>query len=262
MKSKISVYIIAYNEAEKIAPAVESVAWADEVLVIDSHSTDGTTEIAESLGAKVVHVEFKGYGHLRNQALLNCSHEWIFSLDADERCTEEVSREILNLINSPSALDVYFVPRKNFFMGRWIRHSGWYPNYRQPQLFRKSAMTYDLLPVHEGFVLHTNRAPGYLKHAIWQWPFKDVGEVMRKADKYSSLGARKILDKRISVFTALAHGLWSFFKHYVFKFGFLDGGPGLIIAVGNFEGTFYRYLKAMEIQNRNQIKNNDKSGLD
>ena len=109
-------------------------------------------------------------------------------------------------------------------------------------------MSYDMLPVHEGFILHTDKAVGHLKNAIWQYPFKDVGEVMRKADKYSTLGARKILHKRITVWTAFTHALWSFLKHYVFKLGFLDGGPGLIIAVGNFEGTFYRYLKGMELQ--------------
>lgn len=250
MTPKISVYIIAYNEVEKIKAAIESVQWADEVVLVDSHSTDGTTELAEGLGARVVHVKFQGYGHLRNEALQACKYEWIFSLDADERCTPAVESEIREIISSADSLSAYFVPRRNLFMGRWIRHSGWYPNYRQPQLFRKGAMTYDLLPVHEGYVLHTDKKPGYLKNAIWQYPFKGVGEVMRKADKYSTLGASKIQHKRITVWTAFAHGVWSFLKHYVFKLGFLDGGPGLVIAVGNFEGTFYRYLKAMELQTR------------
>ena len=248
MTSKISAYVIAYNEVEKIAAAIESIQWADEIVLVDSHSTDGTTELAEKLGAKVVHVQFQGYGHLRNEALKACQHDWIFSLDADERCTPEVAQEIREIVNSPDSADVYFVPRRNLFMGRWIRHSGWYPNYRQPQLFRKEAMTYDLLPVHEGYVLCTKKKPGYLKNSIWQYPFKDVGEVMRKADKYSTLGAAKIQHKRITVWTAFVHGVWSFLKHYVFKLGVLDGGPGLVIAVGNFEGTFYRYLKAMELQ--------------
>lgn len=244
--AKLSVYIIAFNEVEKIKPAIQSVAWADEIIVVDSHSTDGTTELAESLGAKVIHVKFQGYGHLRNEAIKACSHCWIFSLDADERCTTEVRDEIKKIIASDSSLDVYFVPRRNYFMGRWIRYSGWYPNYRQPQLFKKNAMSYDSLPVHEGYIMHTNVAAGYLKSAIWQFPFKDVGELLRKADKYSTLGATKIAHKRLSVGIAFIHGFWSFVKHYVFKAGFLDGGPGLVIAVGNFEGTFYRYLKAYE----------------
>ena len=129
----ISVYIIAFNEAEKISDCINSVLWADEIIVADSHSTDGTTEIAEKLGAKVIHIPFKGFGDVRNQAITYCTSDWIFSLDSDERCTIEVRDEILSLIeNAP--FDIYNIPRKNFFMGKWIKHSGWHQNFRQPQL--------------------------------------------------------------------------------------------------------------------------------
>jgi glycosyltransferase involved in cell wall biosynthesis len=120
---KISVYIIAYNEAEKIGDCINSVLWADEIIVADSHSTDGTSEIAKNLGAKVVHIPFNGYGALRNQAISHCTGDWIFSLDSDERCTIEVRDEILSLIED-TPLDIYQVPRKNYFMGKWIKHSG------------------------------------------------------------------------------------------------------------------------------------------
>jgi glycosyltransferase involved in cell wall biosynthesis len=244
----VSVYIIAFNEIDKIEAAIASVQWADDILVIDSHSTDGTTELAQKLGARVEHVEFQGYGRLRNAAIEHCSHEWIFSLDADERCTSEVANEIMELLASGSpAHDYYFVPRRNFFLGRWIRHSGWYPNFRQPQLFKKGMMIYDDLPVHEGYLSISKRPPGFLRNAIWQFPFKDVGELLRKADKYSTLGALKLKRQRVTIWTAFGHGVWSFVKHYIFKLGFLDGGPGLVIAVANFEGTFYRHLKAVPI---------------
>ena len=246
--NKISVYIIAYNEAEKVTATIESAQWADEIVLVDSWSTDGTPEIAARLGAKVVQVDFKGFGDLRNQALAACSHDWIFSLDADERCTPEVEAEIRTITQDPSALDAYWVPRRNFFMGRWIKHSGWYPNYRQPQLFRKGRMRYDLKPVHEGFVLDSDKPVGHLQNAIWQFPFKNMSEVMHKANRYSSLGAEKIKHKKLSMGTALSHGSWSFLKHYVFKLGFLDGWAGFVIALGNFEGTFYRYVKAIEVQ--------------
>jgi glycosyltransferase involved in cell wall biosynthesis len=246
--SKISVYIIAYNEAEKVAATIESAQWADEVVLVDSYSTDGTQEIATRLGARVVQVEFKGFGDLRNQAIAACTHEWIFSLDADERCTPEVEKEIRATIDSPEAADAYWMPRRNFFMGRWIKHSGWYPNYRQPQLFRKGCMSYDNKPVHEGFVLSSTKPVGTLTHAIWQFPFKNMAEMMHKANRYSTLGAEKIRDKNITMASALAHGIWSFVKHYIFKRGFLDGWPGFMIALGNFEGTFYRYVKALEQQ--------------
>jgi len=244
----VSVYIIAFNEAEKVRATIDSARWADEIIVVDSHSTDGTQDIAAAMGARVVQVDFKGFGDLRNQAIAACSHEWIFSLDADERCTPQAAAEIRSIVNSPDALDAYWMPRRNFFMGQWIKHSGWYPNYRQPQLFRKGKMGYDQKPVHEGYVLHSDKPIGHLTNAIWQFPFKNMAEVMHKANRYSSLGAEKIAHKKITMGSALIHGIWSFVKHYVFKRGFLDGWPGFVIALGNFEGTFYRYVKAIEAQ--------------
>ncbi len=250
----VSIYIIAYNEAEKVRATIASASWADEIIVVDSWSTDGTADIATAMGARVVQVDFKGFGDLRNHAIAACSHAWIFSLDADERCTPEAAAEIQAIINDPQALDVYWTPRRNYFMGKWIKHSGWYPNYRQPQLFRKGAMGYDHKPVHEGYVLHSDKPIGHMRNAIWQFPFKNMAEVMHKANRYSSLGAEKIMHKKISMGSALVHGLWSFVKHYVFKLGFLDGWAGFVIALGNFEGTFYRYVKALEMQNAERWK--------
>src|SRR5438270_799000 len=113
---RLSAYILTYNEAEKIEAAIASVLWADEVVVVDSHSTDRTVEIADSLGARVVQVPFTGFGELRNHALAACSHDWIFSLDSDERCTAAVRDEILAIINSAPAHDAYLVPRRSYFM--------------------------------------------------------------------------------------------------------------------------------------------------
>ena len=109
-------------------------------------------------------------------------------------------------------------------------------------------MTYDLKPVHEGYVLHSSKLIGHLQNPIWQFPFKNMGEVLHKANRYSTLGAQRVAARQISMGTALSHGLWAFVKHYVFKLGFLDGWAGFVIALGNFEGTFYRYVKAIEIQ--------------
>jgi glycosyltransferase involved in cell wall biosynthesis len=247
---KISAYILAFNEAEKVKPAVESVLWADEVVVVDSGSTDGTAEIATGLGARVVQVSFNGFGDLRNRAIAACSHEWIFSLDADERCTKAVRDEILGLLAGAPPCDVYRVPRRNYMMGRWIRGSGWYPNFRQPQLFRKGSMRYTLDPVHEGYELFGDKPVGTLANAIWQFPFRNLGEIIDKANRYSSLGAQKLAGKRVSMAGAVGHGLWAFLKHYIFKCGFIDGWAGFVIAFGNFEGTFYRYAKRYE-QNQN-----------
>ena len=135
-------------------------------------------------------------------------------------------------------------------MGKWIKYSGWYPNYRQPQLFKPGQMSYDSSPVHEGYINHSNKIIGEIKNEIWQFPFKNIEEVINKANRYSSLGVTKLAvrGKNSSVFKAFLHGIWAFTKHYIFKLGFLDGGVGFVIAFGNFEGTFYRYIKLMEEQ--------------
>jgi len=243
---KISAYIIAYNEAAKIEAAVASVLWADEVLVVDSGSTDQTAALAGALGARIVQVPFTGFGELRNRAAEACRHEWIFSLDSDERCTAAARDEILKTVASSAAQDAYLVPRRSYMMGRWIKGSGWYPNYRQPQLFRKGALRYKPDPVHEGYELLTGKPLGKLENEIHQFPFRDFDEVIRKMNRYSTLGAGKLAHRRVSMWSALGHGLWAFLKHYIFKLGFRDGWAGFVIAFGNFEGTFYRYAKRHE----------------
>ena len=246
---EISAYIIAYNEEEKIADAVASVAWADEVVVADSHSTDRTAEIAESLGARVVQLDFNGFGKLRNDAIAACTHDWVFSLDADERCTPEAAEEIRSIISDPDAADTWYVPRRNWFMGRWIRHGGWYPDYRQPQLFRKGALTFnDADEVHEGFT--TFGSIGHMHSAIWQIPYKNLAQLQEKSMRYSTLGVDRLERRgtRGGMGKALLRGLWSFFRIYILKLGFLDGWAGFVIALGNLEGVFFRYAKLCERQ--------------
>jgi len=250
-EQQLSVYIIAYNEAEKIEAAVRSVSWADEVILIDSHSTDNTAAIAASLGARVVQIDFDGFGKLRNDAMAACSHEWIFSLDADERCTPEAADEIRSILAAPDAADAYYVPRRNWFMGRWIKHCGWYPDYRQPQLFRNGALLfYSDDEVHEAFTVQGRI--GYMKHAIWQFPFRNLEQALEKANRYSTLGVDRLerQGRRSGMATALLRGLWSFFRIYLLKLGFLDGWAGFVIAFSNLEGVFYRYAKLCERRNR------------
>ena len=153
-KQKISVYVLAYNEEDKIADTLKSVNWADEIVVIDSFSTDRTVEISQELGAKVVQEKFEGFGKLRMSGIKNTSYDWIFSIDSDERCTPEAKAEIISIINIEESKDIYFIPRRNIFMGKKIRFCGWYPNYRQPQLFRRGKMTYEAKDlVHENYII-------------------------------------------------------------------------------------------------------------
>jgi glycosyltransferase involved in cell wall biosynthesis len=241
--TKVSAYIIAFNEADKIADAVKSVAWADEVLVLDSHSTDDTAKIAAAHGAEVRQLDFAGFGRLRNDAIAACTHAWVFSLDADERCTPAAETEIRAVLQDPQA-DAYYVPRRNWFMGRWIRHCGWYPDYRQPQLFRKGTLVFDdQEEVHEAFEIRGK--VGHLTSDIVQVPFQNLEQLIAKMQRYSTLGAAKLArkGKRAGMGRALAHGIWAFIRIYVLKLGFLDGWAGFVLALGNFEGTFYRYAK-------------------
>ena len=256
---KLSVYILAFNEEAKIEDCVKSVSWADEVVVIDSHSTDKTVEIAEKLGAKVVQVDFEGFGGIRVAGITHTQHDWILSIDSDERCTPHARQEILETINSEDGKDVYYIPRRNIFMGKKIRFCGWYPNYRQPQLFRRGKLIYETKDlVHEGYKIEGST--GYLKKNITQIPFTGVSEIFYKMNRYSDLGAEKLLNKckRSPSFPyILCRSLWTFIRIYFVRLGILDGIPGFVIALSNFEGTFYRYLKLRELYRANSSKLKD-----
>jgi len=243
---RISAYIIAFNEAEKIEAALRSLDWADEIVVADSFSTDDTAAICARHGARVIQVPFEGFGKLRNAALEALSGDWVFSLDADERCTRAAAQEIRATVSRSDAADAYWIPRRNFVFGRWMRHSGYTPDYRQPQLFRRGRLRYTEDAVHESFVLEGTL--GYLREPIAQIPFRDLAQMLHKMQRYSTLGTERLRARRTpaSMGSALAHGLAAFLRHYVLQLGFLDGWAGFVIAFGNFEGTFYRYAKHYE----------------
>ena len=246
-KPPVSVFILSRNEEQKIGPALESVSWASEIVLIDSHSTDRTLEIAARHGARVVQLEFKRFGELRQAGIEHTREPWIFSLDSDERCTPEARDEILRIVADPASADVYLVPRRNLLLGRKIRHSGWYPDYRQPQLFRRGRMNYAVEDdVHEGWV--GTGSLGRMTHPIEQIPYLTLSEAISKMNRYTTLGVAKQERKGASAgyLTALLRACWAFGKAYVLQRGFLDGGPGLVIAVLRFENSFYKHVKLIE----------------
>ncbi|HWA10111.1 MAG TPA: glycosyltransferase family 2 protein [Opitutaceae bacterium] len=245
--SPVSVFILAYNEEHKIEAALASVTWAGEIVVIDSFSTDRTAEIARRFGARVVQLEFERFGELRQAGITHTTQPWIFSLDADERCTPEARDEILRVIADPESADAYLVPRRNVMFGREIRHSGWYPDYRQPQLFRRGRMDYAREDhVHEGYVLRGRL--GRLRHPILQIPYRTISEIIQKMDRYTTLNAAKLRRHgRTSRFPlAVLRGGWSFFRVYLLQLGFLDGSAGFLIALLRFENSFYKHAKCIE----------------
>lgn len=246
--SKLSLYVIAYNDEPNMRACLESVRWADELVVVDSHSTDKTSTIAREFTDKVYQVDFQGFGRLRNQALGYCSHEWVFSLDSDERMTPELKGEILQLLDRGPEADAYFVPRRNYFLGRWIAHCGWYPDYRQPQLFRKCRFRYREELVHESF--ECQGSVDYLTQPALQYPFRDIDHYITKQDRYSDLMAKRMVEqgRRFSPHQLVTHPFASFVKMYLQRRGFLDGMPGLILSGLYGYYTFMKYAKFWELQ--------------
>lgn len=245
--SKLSVYVIAYNDEPNIRACLESVSWADELIVVDSHSTDATEKISREFTDKVFQHEFKGFGRLRNEAVAHATHDWIFSLDTDERATPEIRDEIRQVLQRGPEADAFFVPRRNYFLGRWIRHCGWYPDYRQPQLFRRARMRYREDLVHEWFEL--DGRVGYLKEHVLQYPFRDIDHYLAKMDRYSDLMATRMVQegRRFRTHQLLTHPCFTFAKMYLRQAGFLDGMPGLILSGLYAYYTFIKYAKFWEL---------------
>lgn len=247
-RQKVSAVVIAFNDAPNIRRCLESVTWADEIVVLDSHSTDGTTEICKEYSSLVFQEVFSGFGRLRNVAVSKASHDWIVSVDTDEWATEAVKQEILGLLERGPSAHAYFVPRRNYFLGRRIRHCGWYPDYRQPQFFHKGHMRYREDLVHESFEL--DGTLGYLQAEIRQIPFRTIDQFLRKIDRYSALRA-KAMHEDGRVFRRhqlVSHPLFTFLKMYIGRLGMLDGKPGLILSMLYAYYTFVKYAKLWEIQ--------------
>ncbi len=252
--SKLSVYVIAYNDEPNIRACLESVAWADEIIVVDSWSTDGTEKISREYTEKVFQHEFHGFGRLRNEAVAHASHEWVFSLDTDERATPEIREEIHQVMDADESADAFLVPRRNYFLGRWIRHCGWYPDYRQPQLFRKGRLRYREELVHEGF--EVDGRIGYFKEHVLQYPFRDIDHYLTKMDRYSDLMARRMVEqgRRFRPHQLVTHPCFTFAKMYVGRAGWRDGMPGLILSGLYAYYTFIKYAKFWELAGKEKGK--------
>ena len=244
----MTAYTLTFNEARQIRAVLESVKWADEIIVVDSFSTDGTVEIAREFGARIISEKFCGFGKLRNLALDAAQHDWIFSLDADERCTPELAGEIRRELAGGPACGAYFVPRKSHFLGKWMRHSGWYPDYRQPQFFNRKKMRYAEDLVHETYKL--DGKPGCLREHALQFPWPTLEIATAKLQRYSTLMAERYHadGKRASLVKLLGSPVGMFFKVFVVQSGWRDGRHGFILATLYSYYTFLKYAKLWERQ--------------
>ena len=240
--SSLSVIVITKNEAHNIAACLKSVAFADQVIVLDSSSSDDTRRIARGLGAQVSEtVDWQGFGVQKNRALALADCDWVLSIDADERVTPALQAEIQRALANP-AWEVYDLPRLSSYCGQNIRHSGWYPD-RVIRLFKRGTAVFSNGLVHERVI--TSRVVGHLDELLLHESFTSFEGVLDKANRYSTAGAQMLRarGKTSSVGKAVAHGLWAFLRTYLFRLGFLDGRMGLVLAISNAEGTYYRYLK-------------------
>jgi glycosyltransferase involved in cell wall biosynthesis len=246
----VTVYLLSLNEAGQIREVLESVKWADEIILVDSFSTDGTVEIAREYGARILSEKFCGFGALRNKALDAARHDWILSIDADERCTPELAEEVRRELARGPSCDAYHVPRRSHFLGRWMRHCGWYPDYRQPQFFNRRKMRYAEDLVHETYVL--NGRLGHLQEHALQYPWPTLEIATAKLQRYSTLMAQRYFEagRKSSVVKTALSPLAMFAKVYLVQRGFLDGRHGLILATLYAYYTFLKYAKLWELHCR------------
>jgi glycosyltransferase involved in cell wall biosynthesis len=247
MSEPVSLYIIAYQEAANLREVLPTVLWADEVVVVDSFSTDDTAAVCAQFGARHVNIKFAGFGKLRNDALALLKHNWVVSIDSDERSTPEFVEEVRQTLAAP-ACAAYFVPRRNFFLGQPIRFCGMYPDYRQPQVFDRRQLRYREDLVHEGF--ECKGSVGYFTHPILQHPFPTLATVMAKNERYTTLMAQRYFAAgRRAGFPQLAlHPVHGFVKKYFFQQGFREGTHGFLIAALHAYYTFIKYAKLWELQ--------------
>ncbi len=239
---RLSVIVITKNEEAHIQACLESVAFADEIIVVDSGSTDRTVEIARALGAKVtVTSDWPGFGPQKNRALDLASGQWVLSIDADERVTPELAKTILQELDQPRAT-AYRIARLSEFAGRWIRHSGWWPD-RVLRLFQRGTARFKDVKVHES--VQTDRPVAILNGHFLHYPYASLEAFITKINVYSTEAALQMQarGKTTSVPGIAGHAIWTFARHYVVRRGFLDGSQGFILACMAASGSLFRYSK-------------------
>lgn len=244
-KQRITAVIITKNEEHQIMDCLVSVNWVDEIIVVDTGSTDRTVELAKQCASTVCEIEFKGYGDAKNYGVGAATGEWILSLDADERISPRLRREIEELLGEERDEEGYFISRKPFFLGKPIRHGGWYPGYVL-RLFRRGKGYFSSRKVHEEVEL--SGRVSHLKSPILHYTDPDLSHYLGKLNFYTSLSADELSErsKSFRLFRLLCNPPFMFFKMYFLKLGFLDGIHGFLLAVFSAFHVFMKYAKLWE----------------
>lgn len=246
---KISAVIITYNEEKNIARCINSVVnWVDEIVVVDSFSTDSTLELAKSLGAVVTQHAFGGYIEQKNYALQQAKNEWILSLDADEEVSENLKKSILAIENWNHA-SIYSFNRLSNYCGQWIKHCGWYPDVKT-RLFRKDSGSWGGKNPHDKYIANVGITTQHLKGDLLHYTFYTVEQHQQQIHKFSSIAAQSYYDKgiRSNRFKLVFSPLSKFVRNYILKMGFLDGYYGWVICSQSAKATYLKYAKLKNIQ--------------
>lgn len=260
MQALLSVALITHNEEKNLGRTLASVLWADEIVVVDSGSADATVEIARSFGANVIEREWPGFAAQKNFALAQCTGTWVLSLDADEELSPELQRQIRTLLASHPVVDAFCLKRRNLFLGRWMKHGGFYPDAKL-RLFRRTAANFgsqpafENRPVHE--TIHFNGASQRLDHDLIHHAYPSLSDYLEHMERYSNLGAGLLLDKGrtsagLATFVArvLLFPVLAFVWNYIFRLGFLDGREGLLLHSYHAVYSSWKYAKAWEMARR------------
>jgi glycosyltransferase involved in cell wall biosynthesis len=243
----LSATIITLNEAAHIVAAIRSVSWADEIIVVDSGSTDDTVALAAREGARVESRRWTGWVDQKNYAAALATHDWILSLDADERVTPELAAEIQTLMAAGPAHAAYRIPRVTFHLGRWIRTTDFYPDF-QTRLYDRRHARWQGKYVHESVA--ADAPPGRLTHELQHFSFANLADHLERLNRYSTLAARQMYEdgRRTSMAGLMLHPIGAFIRNYVLRRGFLDGAAGLTLSAVNAYGVFIKMAKLHELQ--------------
>lgn len=244
---KVSVTIITKNEEKNIARCLESVRWADEIVVVDTFSTDCTVEICRKFTDKVFEESWLGYGPQKNLCATRASNRWIFNVDADEIISPECAEAVKKLLSSERKLPLYRFPRKNFIADRWVRHAGWYPDLIS-RLYDRDRVSFSDSMVHERLI--PDNEGGIINHPILHYSFDGMEDYVQRQNRYSSLYAeeRKRLGWKANWTHLYLRPVWVFFKTYFLRQGFREGLLGMFLSLSMAFYTYLKYAKTRSIQ--------------
>jgi len=240
----LSVILITRNEEANLDDCLASLEGiAQQIVVVDTNSADRTLEIAQKYGATIAQPsDWPGFGPQKNRALDLATGDWVLSLDADERLTPALRSEIVTAVHHSAQINCFAIPRLSWYCGRFIRHSGWSPDYVD-RLFKRGTARFSDDLVHERLI--PNGAVAKLENPMLHYSFMNYSQVLQKLDRYSTASAEQAFaqGKTSSPLKAVLHGVWAFIRTYIIRAGFLDGGQGFALAISNGQGTYYRYIK-------------------